>query len=90
MADKKDIVQNIALQPESQRLYSDVCHIIDEARQNVAQVANSALTMMYWQIGNRIHNYILDGQRAAYGQQIVSALSTQLTEQYGKDFSERN
>jgi len=64
--------------PESQQLYADVCHIIDEARQNVAQAANSALTMMYWQIGNTINNYTLDGQRAAYGQQIVSALSTKL------------
>ena len=88
MTSKKDIVQNIASQPESQQLFTDVCRIIDEARQNVAQAVNSALTMMYWQIGNTINNYTLEGQRAAYGQQIVSALSTQLTEQYGKDFSE--
>lgn len=86
----EEILQNITCMPESQQLLADVCHIIDEARQNVAQAANSALTMMYWQIGNAIHNYTLEGQRAAYGQQIVSALSTQLTEQYGKDFSERN
>ena len=77
----EEILQNITCMPESQQLYSDVCHIIDEARQNVAQVANSALTMMYWQIGNTIHNYTSDGQRAAYGQQIVSALSTQLTKE---------
>jgi hypothetical protein len=76
----EEILQNITRMPESQQLLADVCHIIDEARQNVAQAANSALTMMYWQIGNTIHNYTLDGQRAAYGQQIVSALSTQLTE----------
>ena len=75
----EEILQNITRMPESQQLLADVCHIIDEARQNVAQAANSALTMMYWQIGNTIHNYTLDGQRAAYGQQIVSALSTKLS-----------
>lgn len=86
----QEIQNMIAVLPESQQLYADVCHIIDEARQNVALAANSALTMMYWHIGNAINNYTLEGQRAAYGRQIVSALSTQLTEQYGKDFSERN
>lgn len=71
-------------------LLSEVCRIIDEARQNVAVVANSALTMMYWHIGKIINTYVLDNQRAEYGQQIVSALSTQLTEIYGKDFTTRN
>lgn len=74
----QEIQNMIAVLPESQQLYADVCHIIDEARQNVALAANSALTMMYWHIGNAINNYTLEGQRAAYGRQIVSALSTKL------------
>ena len=45
---------------------------------------------MYWHIGESIHTYELEGQRAAYGQQIVSTLSTQLQEEYGtKGFEER-
>ena len=71
-------------------LLDNVCHIIDEARQNVASAANSALTMMYWHIGDIINSHVLVNHRAEYGQQIVSALSTQLTELYGKDFSSRN
>ena len=59
-------------------LLSEVCRIIDEARQNVVVVANSALTMMYWHIGKIINTYVLDNRRAEYGQQIVSALSTKL------------
>ena len=71
-------------------LLNDICRIIDDARQGVAVTANSALTMMYWHIGDKIQHYVLEGQRATYGQQIVSALSTQLTELYGKDFTTRN
>ena len=41
-------------------------------------------------IGDTIHTYVLEGQRAAYGQQIVSALSTKLTELYGKDFTDNS
>lgn len=44
----------------------------------MAVVANSALTMMYWHIGKIINTYMPDNQRAEYGQQIVSALSTKL------------
>ena len=41
-------------------------------------------------IGDTIRTYVLEGQRAAYGQQIVSALSTKLTELYGKDFTDNS
>ena len=40
---------------------------------------NSTLTMMYWHIGHRINQDVLDNQRAEYGKQIVSTLSTKLT-----------
>ena len=46
--------------------------------------------MMYWHIGDIINSNVPDNQRAEYGQQIVSALSAQLTELYGKDFYARN
>lgn len=80
----KELVKNNEL------LLTDLCHIINEAKQSVAVAANSALTMMYWHIGNTIETYILEDQRAEYGKQIVSTVSTQLTEIYGKDFSVRN
>ena len=59
-------------------LLNDICRIIDDARHRVAVTANSAMTMMYWHIGDKIQHYVLEGQRATYGQQIVSALSTKL------------
>lgn len=74
----------------SAELLGDLRKIIDSARSHVAATANYELTMMYWHIGDRINRDVLNNERAEYGQQIVSTLSTQLTELYGKDFSTRN
>jgi DUF1016 N-terminal domain len=45
---------------------------------------------LYWQIGKRIIQEILKGQRAEYGEAIVSTLSRQLVEMYGRSFMEKN
>jgi len=37
------------------------------------------LTTLYWQIGNRIRQDILEEKRAEYGQEIVVTLSRQLS-----------
>ena len=61
------------------KLPSDVRVLIKEARQNVARSVNSALVMLYWQVGKRIGHNILQGKRAEYGEQIVATLSQQLS-----------
>lgn len=71
-------------------LFKDVCQIIEAARQRVAISVNSELTLMYWHIGERINKEVLHDQRAEYGKAIVSKLSAQLMELYGKDFNSRN
>lgn len=72
-------------------LYNDICQLIEQARTTLAQTANRTLTVMYWQIGERINNELLKGERAAYGKQIVSQVATLLQEQFGKrGFQERN
>ena len=49
------------------------------------------MTMMYWHIGERINREVLGNERAEYGKQIVSAVSTELQEEYGrKEFEPRN
>ena len=40
---------------------------IKTARHNVAVTVNAGLTILYWQIGNRIHQDILKEKRAEYG-----------------------
>lgn len=62
----------------SQKLVADLRGIFQETRSHVATAANTALTMMYWNIGRRIRRDILKGKRADYGERIVSALRTQL------------
>lgn len=64
--------------------------LIEQARQQVAQTANSTLTMLHWHVGQRIHREILTGQRASYGEEILPTLSAKLEPDYGKGFSARN
>ena len=68
----------------SQSLIQDLRQIIEQARGQVAATANYAQTMMYWHVGERINREVLGNQRAEYGKQIVSAVSTQLQAEYGK------
>lgn len=71
-------------------LLSEVRELILQTRQAVAQGVNSALVLLYWQIGQRIRTDILKEKRAGYGEQIVSALSAQLTTEFGRGFTKRN
>jgi predicted nuclease of restriction endonuclease-like (RecB) superfamily len=71
-------------------IFKEIRILIDESRQELAIQVNAKMTMLYWQIGNRINKEILKEQRAGYGQQILSSLSTQLIQDYGSSFSEKN
>lgn len=68
-------------------LLGELRELIEQARQQVAQAANSTLTMLYWRIGHRIGVELLKEERAPYGQEIVSAVSRELTRAYGKGFN---
>jgi predicted nuclease of restriction endonuclease-like (RecB) superfamily len=71
-------------------LLAELRGLIEQARQQVAQTANSTLTMLYWHVGLRIQLEILAGQRASYGEEILPTLSAKLEPEYGKGFSARN
>jgi predicted nuclease of restriction endonuclease-like (RecB) superfamily len=71
-------------------LLADVRGLIHSARESVAQAANSGLTFLYWQVGNRIRHEILKEQRAEYGARIVSALGRQLEREFDRGFSEKS
>jgi predicted nuclease of restriction endonuclease-like (RecB) superfamily len=89
MEDKKDNQQIVSTMPTGS-LIQDLRHIIEQARGQVAATANYTQTMMYWHIGERINREVLGNQRAEYGKQIVSTVSRQLQETYGKKgFEER-
>ena len=71
-------------------LLKDLRELIAEARQDVARQVNSALVLLYWRIGQRIRQDILQEKRAEYGEQIVYAVSAQLVKEFGAGFSEKN
>jgi len=71
-------------------LLLEVRGLILAARENVARAVNAGLTLLYWEIGNRIRRDVLQEKRADYGERIVSALGTQLTAEFGRGFNARN
>jgi predicted nuclease of restriction endonuclease-like (RecB) superfamily len=71
-------------------LVTDLGRLIDGARQQAAVAANAALTTLYWQIGTRVRVEVLDGRRAEYGTQMVSAVGRQLEQAYGRGFNEKS
>jgi predicted nuclease of restriction endonuclease-like (RecB) superfamily len=71
-------------------LFSELRSLIEETRADVAISVNASLTMLYWQVGRRIREEILKGERGGYGKQIVATLSRQLVADYGNGFSAKN
>ncbi|AAM05798.1 TPA: DUF1016 domain-containing protein [Methanosarcina acetivorans] len=71
-------------------LLEDIRHMIEATRSAVATTVNAGLTTLYWNIGKRIHEEILKGERAEYGQEIVASLGRELATEYGNGFSEKN
>ena len=45
-------------------LLSDLQLLIRQTREQVAQAVNSALVLLYWQVGTRIRSEVLRSQRA--------------------------
>lgn len=72
-----------------EQLFKDVSGIIEESKQFVAQTVNSTLTLLYWKIGKRINEDVLQNKRAEYGKQIVASLTRQLVEKYGRGWDEK-
>lgn len=84
------MAKNTEAASASGALLSELRGLIEAARQHVAQTANATLTLLYWHIGQRISVELLKKERAPYGQEIVSAVSRELTLAYGKGFTDRN
>jgi predicted nuclease of restriction endonuclease-like (RecB) superfamily len=82
--------EEMSMKIENNRLFSDVRELIEQGRQQIAVSVNSTMSFLYWQIGKRINEEILQDKRAEYGKQIVATLSRQLEMEYGTSFSEKN
>ena len=58
--------------------FTEISTLIEQATGAVVSQANYALTLLFWNIGKRVHEVILQNQRADYGKQIVVTLARQL------------
>ncbi|MHB1015549.1 MAG: PDDEXK nuclease domain-containing protein [Desulfurivibrionaceae bacterium] len=80
----------IAKTPKPIPLFHEIKTLIDSARQRAAVAVNAELTLLYWQVGQRIHAEVLKGERGEYGKEVVLNLAKQLTIHYGRGWSKRN
>lgn len=76
------MAQEIAPNLEN-KLYDDVCNIIEQARYRVAVYVNSEASMMNWNVGKRIKEDVLLNKRADYGEQVLKRLAQRLRVKYG-------
>ena len=82
--------QNPAEVPAPDALVSDLRLLIAEAQRHAAALVNVGLTVLYWQVGQRINQELLGGARAAYGESLIAQVAEQLTGDYGRGFTRKN
>ena len=71
-------------------LLADLRQLIHSARERVALYVNAELTLLYWDVGNRIHRDILGQECADYGKEIVETIANNLATEFGNGFGRRN
>jgi len=68
-------------------LAADLRKLILSVRQKVARGVNTALVVLYWQLGERLRAEVLKLERAEYGKEILSTVSKELMAEFGRGFS---
>lgn len=71
-------------------LLVDLRRLIEDTRSSVAVAVNAGLTLLYWQVGQRIYKEVLQQDRAEYAKRILPTLAAKLTDEYGRGWSERS
>ena len=72
-------------------LLDRIADILVEARIKVVREINKAQVLAYWEIGREIVVFEQKGiVRAEYGEELIVSLTKDMTERFGKGFSERN
>lgn len=84
MTNQAELSMSKELQPLEDQFVTEVTALIQQAKQRAAVAVNSELTLLYWQVGQRIHQEVLGGKRAGYGKQIITTLSQFLNAQFGR------
>ena len=70
---------------------AEIVTLLEAARAASARSVNALMTASYWEIGRRIVESEMQGEkRADYGGQLVERLAGDLTKQFGRGFSQPN
>ncbi|MES2784877.1 MAG: PDDEXK nuclease domain-containing protein [Pseudomonadota bacterium] len=87
---KTNKATTVAARSAPAELLTDLRQLIEQSKQMAVTAVNASLTLMYWRVGGRIRDEVLEGQRASYGGEIVVTLSRQLVKDFGRSFEEKN
>ena len=71
-------------------MLDNISLLIKQTQQRVASTVNSAMVLLYWNIGKTIKEDIVKNKRADYGEQVLKTLGEQLTYQFGRGYGYRN
>ena len=72
-------------------LLDRIANILVEARTKAVREINKAQVLAYWEVGREIVEFEQKGKaRAEYGEELIKRLSEDMTEKFGKGFSEMN
>ncbi len=70
---------------------AEIKQILAQARQRAYAAVNTAMVEAYWLVGRRIVEEEQNGkERAEYGKEIIKNLSLELSNEFGKGYSERS
>ena len=77
------------MNPSESNLLIEIENLIGQSKNTVALSVNAELSTLYWQVGKRIHQAILQNQRADYGKQAINYLAEHLSLKYGKTWNNK-
>ena len=76
---------------KTENILDDISCIVEEAQQIAISSVNVTLVLRNWLVGRRIaEEYMVGSRIERYGEGIISELSDELTEKYGKGFDKRS
>lgn len=67
-------------------IFSDISTMIYDAKNEVMLRVNTSVITLYWNIGKKLSEEVLQGKKPEYGKNIIGDLSKRLTAEYGKGF----
>lgn len=85
-----ELTQGLPDATPTSELLAEIRQMIEETREAVASTVNAGLTLLYWRIGKRINDDVLQGERADYGKAIVVTLGKELEAEFGRGFSSKS